>query len=214
MQGIRTRYFSLIALFAVAIAFLALQDPASETTPRWPGDDALYAVPGWNVDQPSVEFANGTAYITRKYQRVDTDEVATLTISTSTAAKRIYRAGPEVPYLGNGYSVEDAPPSLLHPPSDKRALVASRGDETWLAIHTYGERRGRFGHAALAWGLSLFDTLTRQPNDYYIARVVIPLTRAANHAAGLSTADHAAASEASALADTLFARIAAWYAQV
>jgi len=201
MQSIRTRYVVLIALLVSALAITAVADPAAANAPRWPGS---LQVDGWEAAPATSEEANGAVYVTRDFRDATSGMVATLTITTSTVAKRVYRAGPEVPFLGNGFEVEPAPRSLVSPASDRGALIARRGEDRFLAIHTYGERRGRFDNGVVAWGLNVFDTVFDRPNDYYLARVVVRLG---------SDDDAAHARLATSLADELFPQIATWYAQ-
>ena len=205
MHGLHARYLILIGLILCAIAVIAVLDvPTADESPQWPVDDNLFNVDGWIAGEARVEFANGAAYVTREFQTLDGASGATLSIATSTAAKRIYRAGPEVPFLGNGYTVAEAPSDLVPVAAEGAggALVARRGDDQLLVIHTYGERRGRFGNGAGAWALNIFDAVLGEPNDYYIARVMTRLDRG----------DQASARAADALAHTLFPRIATWYA--
>jgi hypothetical protein len=205
MQTPRSRYVVLIALLVSAIAVTAIADPAAgNASPRWPADPAALQVAGWDSGAPTSEEANGTEYVSRDYRNSGAGLIATLTITTSPVAKRVYRAGPEVPFLGNGYDVDPAPQNLVPAASDRGALIARRGEEAVLAIHTYGERRGRFDNGVLAWGLNVLDTTLDRPNDYYLARVVIRLG---------SDDDAAHARLATSLADALFPQIAAWYSQ-
>ena len=202
MQNLHSRPLVLTTLFAASLlAHAVLQPSNGPRAPRWPAEEGLYQVEGWQVAAPITELANGTEYITRDYHSV-TGERATLTISTSPVSKRVYRAGPDVPFLGNGYVVEPAPRMFSASGGNRGALVARRGDETWLQIHAYGERRGQLGTGALAWGLSIVDNLAGQPNNYYLARVIVPF----------KNGDELEARAAEALADTLFPRVAAWYA--
>ena len=203
MHGLHARYLILIALFLGAFALMAVLDvPAGDQSPQWPVDDSLFNVDGWIAGEARVEFANGAAYVTREFQTADGESAATLSLATSPAAKRIYRAGPEVPFLGNGYTVAEAPSELVPAAADLGALVARRGDDQLLVIHTYGERRGRFGNGGGAWFLNLFDAVLGAPNDYYIGRVM----------ARLDGDDQTSAHAAVALAHSLFPRIATWYA--
>jgi hypothetical protein len=205
MQSFRSRSVVLIVLLMAALAVTALADTAdASVAPRWPADPASLQVDGWIAGAPSADPENGAVYVSRDYRNAASGVTATLTISTSPAAKRIYRAGPEVPFLGNGYVVESAPSTLVTQSGDRGALIARRGEERFLAIHTYGERRGRFDNGAIAWGLYAFDTALGRSNDYYLARVVIRLD---------GDDDNERGHLATALADDLFPRIAAWYSQ-
>ena len=205
MQNAAGRYVVLLSLLAAVLAVTLVSDtPDANASARWPDDAAALEIAGWNAGQTSSESTNGAVYVSRDYHSLTSDLIATLTISTSPAAKRIYRAGPEVPFLGNGYSVEPVPDSLVPAAADRGALVARRGEDRFLEIHTYGERRGRFDNGAIAWGLNVLDTVVGRPNDYYLARVVVRLD---------GDDDGQRARLATALADDLFPRIATWYAQ-
>jgi hypothetical protein len=185
------RAAALAVLFAGVAWLLAAIGTPSESLPRWPADGALYQVDGWTVSPAQVDVSRpGLAMVTHTYSDANGAR-ATFVISTSPMAKAVYRAGPAVPFLGNGYTVE----SLA---GDHETIIARRGNEAWLQLSAYGERRGQYGTGALAWSLSLFDAIVGTPNDYYLARVVVP-------------ADTSAA-EAGALAQTLFARLATFYA--
>ncbi len=183
----------LILLFGVVASLLLAISPQAEAVPRWPGADDLYAVDGWRVSSPQVDSSRpGLAMVTRTFTRADGAR-ATLVISTSPMAKAVYRAGAAVPFLGNGYTVEPAAVS-----GNFEAITARRGNDAWLQISAYGERRGQFGSGAVAWGLSVFDSVFAQPNDYYLARIVAP-------------ADSATA-QVVELATTLLPRLATFYA--
>jgi len=54
----------------------------------------------------------------------------------------------------------------------------------------------------LAWGLAELDALLDRPNDYFLARLLVPFT------GSLEPAD---AAEAVSLADVLFPRLGTWY---
>ena len=195
----------LTALFLAAALLLAnMATPHAPATPRWPTDPAFFAVDGWSVSPESVDASRaGMVFVTRTYTAADGTR-ASFVVSTSPIAKSIYRAGADVPFLGNGYTVTPAPPDLVPASGQYEAFVARRTGEAWLQIATYGERRGAFGTGALAWGLSAFDALLGQPNDYYLARVVVAFdddARAADQA-------HAARQ----LAETLLPRLASFYA--
>jgi hypothetical protein len=107
-----------------------------------------------------------------------------------------------VPFLGSGYTVQPAPPGLVPPGPGRSALIARRGEETWLVLSTFGERRGRLGNGVLGWGLVALDSTLGIPNDYYRASVMAPVS-------GLAAEDVV---PVVALADILFERLAGWYA--
>jgi hypothetical protein len=204
MQDINSRFVLLIALFAISVLALGIVEPSTvPAAPRWPDQESLYQVEGWQTTAPTVELVNGVEYVTRDYHNL-TGQRATLTISTSPVAKRVYRAGPDVPFLGNGYVVEPAPHIVAASGAGGRALVARKGDQSWLQIHVYGERRGQLGTGVLAWALSVVDNMAAQLNDYYLLRIVVPF----------NNGDEREAQAAESLAGTLFPRVGAWYAGV
>jgi len=183
----------LLVLFAgVAWLLASMSAPIESAPPTWPADgSSLYQIEGWTVSPAQLDTSRpGLAMVSHTYLDANGTR-ATFVVSSSPRAKAVYRAGAAVPFLGNGYTVEPAP-------GEHEAIVARRGNEAWLQVSTYGERRGQFGSGAIAWGLSLFDALLVRPNDYYLARVVAP-------------ADSSAPAVA-ALADTLFERLATFYA--
>jgi hypothetical protein len=193
-RGVRTRALVLAALFLLGAGLLINVDaPQVDAAPRYP-QDAL-AVDGWRTSEPSVEGRPGVAFLTREYQRNADSTRASLTLTTSAQAKLVYRAGADVPLLGNGYTVETLPSS-----GERSVVIARRGSEAWLQVATFGERRGTFGNGAGAWGLAVFDTVLGRSNDYYLARVVVPHTGADSEIT------------AAQLADTLFPRLSAFYA--
>jgi hypothetical protein len=193
------RALVLTVLFvAAAILLVGISAPQVEATPRFPTDDAAYAVDGWKVNPQSIEGRSGVVYVTRGFQHAD-GTPARLTITTSPQVKLAYKAGADVPFLGNGYSVEPAPPELVAPQANRSAQIARRGTETWLQIATFGERRGAVGNGTLGWSLAVLDTLFGRPNDYYLARILV--------AYQTDTAAHAVE-----LADALFPRLAGFYA--
>jgi hypothetical protein len=198
MQSLRSRYLLLIGLFAAAIVVVATADVPEASSPRWPTEDSVYQLDGWVVSPATAELTNSIEYVTRQYRRMDGGETVTLSVSTSPASKRIYRAGAEVPFLGSGYTVEAAPQT-----THWGAMTARRGDEMWLQLYAYGERRGQLGNGVRAWGFSVLDTVLGQSNDYYIARVVVLMPRT----------DSASAQAALQLADGVFPRLADWYSK-
>ncbi len=200
-QPAARRYLTLTAVLAAGFALLtAIAQQRTVSVARWPDDVAVYAVDGWAVGPLTAETLNGISYVSRDYRRADSG-TATLSIATSPEAKRIYRAGAEIPFLGNGYAVAPASPDLVPPTTGRGALLARRGSESMLVFYTYGERRGRLGNGALGWSLVALDATLGRRNGYYRAYLMAPQGRLAAPAPG----------EMAALADTLFARLAAWY---
>jgi len=186
----------LIALFGITAVLLQNVNPAStDHAPRWPTERSAYAVDGWRVAEPAVDDTRpGLTMVTRVLTSDDKAVRGTVVLSTSPIAKAIYRAGPDVPFLGAGYRVE--PVARTGP---YEAFVASRGTEAWLQISVFGERRGQFGTGAVAWTLSTVDSIFGMPNDYYLARVVVPY-------------EEQNTERTIALANALFPKLAAYYA--
>ena len=71
-----------------------------------------------------------------------------------------------------------------------------------MLLYTFGERRGLLGNGWLGWAMYGLDTLVGRSNDYYLLRIIAPLT-------GRDAARDA--QQAVQLADTVFPRVAAWY---
>lgn len=186
----------LAALFSLSALLLGVIKVPIEGDPRWPNANSVYAVNGWSVSAESVDLGRpGVAMVSRGYSRPDGTR-ATLVVTTSTNAKTIFRAGAAVPFLGNGYSVE--PASMVPASGAREAFIARRGNEAWLQISIYGERRGQFGSGFVGWTFSTIDSLLGRDNDYYLVRLVAPY-------------DEERAPELVALADALFPRLADFY---
>jgi hypothetical protein len=193
------RALILAALFGVvAVAVFSVSASSTEAQPRFPTDDSIYAVDGWTVSAPTVEGRTGVQFISREYLRADGAQ-ARLNLTTSPQAKLVYRAGADVPFLGNGYSIEAAPADVLAPNAGRTVQIARRGSEAWLQIAWFGERRGVLGNATTAWGFAVFDLILGRANDYYLARVLVPY-------------EQINAANAVQLANTLFSRLASFYA--
>jgi hypothetical protein len=205
MQNTRLHYVVLLGLFMLALGVrVALEAPDTELPPRSPdAAEELFTIEGWASGPLQTESLNHILYVTRDYHNVQTGMDATLAIATAPEAKRIYRAGAEVPFLGNGYSVGGVDPAVLPRNSSRNALLGQRGDELLLQIFAYGERRGLLGNSGLAWGMALFDGALGRDNDYFLARVMARMS---------TSTDAAVAQSAAQLADVLFPRLAAWYA--
>jgi hypothetical protein len=204
MQDAPFRYLILIAVLAAGNVLLAtLADKPVAGTARWPADDAFYAVAGWVTTGGSVEEVHGAYLVQRDYLRPDGAQ-ARLAIITSPEAKRIYKATADAPFLGSGFTVDRAPPSVVPPAPGREALVARRGQDLWLVLYAYGERRGLLGNGPYSWGMVALDSIVARPNHYFRANIIMALE-------GL---DPARARHAVALADTLFLRLASWYGQV
>jgi hypothetical protein len=204
MQNTQTRALILVGVLAIGCGLLvAFGKPPIVSATRWPAADTLYAVPGWLVGPEMVDSQiRGVHMVSRRFARLygSGRTLATLFIRTNTEAKNVYRYGGDVAFLGAGYTSEPAPPSLVPPGHD--AYILRRDSDLALVLYTYGERRGLVGNGPNAWGLSVLDAVLGRPNDYYQASLFVPLE-------GL---DSPVVAEAVVLADTLFPRVAAWYA--
>jgi hypothetical protein len=197
------RALTLAAVFFVAAAAAwALQAAPPAQSSRWPTDDSLYAVDGWRVSPPTVEAANGNIYLTRRYQPAEGGTPMTFIVTTSQSVKSVYRAGPDVPYLGSGYENVPLPAGLVRDGDHHQLSQVRRGNEGWLQVYAYGERRGLVGNGPVGWGLAVFDKVLGQPNDYYLMRVLVPVT----------TVDIDTVQRAIGLSDVLIQRVAGWYA--
>jgi hypothetical protein len=204
MPATAARCLILAAVLAVGnLLLLGIGQTRVAREARWPGDEAqqLYSVAGWTPQTPEVEPVYGTVLLQREYTRPD-GAPALLALTTTPEAKRIYKAGAEVPFLGSGYTVQPAPASLVPPGPGRSALIARRGEEAWLVLATFGERRGRMGNGLLGWGLVALDSTLGIPNDYYRASVMAPLTNL----------DRREAEPIVELAETLFRSLEGWYA--
>jgi hypothetical protein len=201
MQATYARYLVLIAICLLGSAvYFAVGEPVSAGAPRWPRDESVYAASTWQMGPLNAgEGTNNTAQATRVY-RSPGGKLATLTIFSNQAPK-LYGAGAEVPFLGNGYVVEPLP--TVAADSGIHGLVARRGDEQWLVVYAYGERRGMIGNGPIAWTLALADGVLGRSNDYYKLYL----------AARVDDLDSSAARDVQALAASVFPRIASYYAQ-
>src|SRR5262249_39654910 len=141
---------------------------------RWPESDTVYETQNWSAGPQRIAAGNnGTTLITRELTSASGAH-ATLTVVVSRTPK-VYAPGPEVPFLGTGYTVENNPALGLRTNAvtdrydgDGVGMVtASRGNERWLAMYAYGEDRGLLGNGPLAWALALLDGGLGRPNDYY-----------------------------------------------
>ncbi len=204
MQAANLRYFILSAvLLAGAALYAVIGQPLGVGTPRWPNEsDPLYAVDGWASGRVKAEQINTAEFISRVYQSSDGVPV-TLTIETYQTPK-LYAAGPEVPFLGSGYTIGPATEATALATDDGvGSLVAQRGDDRWLVMYAYGERRGLLGNGPLAWSFAVSDLLLGRANDYYKLYIT---TR-------VSALDPRVEGDVADLAHALFPRIQQWYAQ-
>ncbi|HEY7066110.1 MAG TPA: hypothetical protein VII06_31850 [Chloroflexota bacterium] len=201
MQSTGFRCLALVGILAAANWLLVLiGGPSAAEAARWPTDDRLYTVDDWFAGPAAVEDQHGVTFVTRRYHSLG-GATATLVVATSPEAKRVYRAAPDVPFLGSGYATAPASPSVVPGAPGRDAVVVSRGNVSELLLYGYGERRGLLGNGVLGWGLVFLDGVLGQPNDYYQVSLVTPLERP----------DAPVAPAVVALADTLFPRLASWY---
>jgi hypothetical protein len=202
LQIPHARYiFLTVILLSTAWLSIGMGEPRSTGQARLPETDAVYAVEGWTMGPSKVEDnSNHTVALTRGFTSAS-GAVATLTLFANQAPK-LYGAGGEVPFLGDGYDVHTPTPELVPAADGVNALVAQRDTQTWLVMYAYGERRGLLGNGLLPWTLALVDGIAGAPNDYYKLYL---MARADRLDANLGR-------EVSALAGTLFPRIHAWYA--
>ena len=106
MQSVRHyQYLVLTSLFVLAGGFLATADAPHTQSARWPTQDSVFAVDRWTMGPLQSEMANSIQYVTRHYRSTASGAEAVFSLVTSPEAKRVYRAGAEVPFLGNGYTV-------------------------------------------------------------------------------------------------------------
>jgi hypothetical protein len=115
MQAARFRYFVLIALLLAGAGMYAVfgEPSGAMSMPHWPDTEAVYTADLWSSGPHAVEHnsdaGRNTDLVTRTFLN-PAGMTATLTIIASQSPK-LYGAGAEVPFLGNGYSVEPAPPT-------------------------------------------------------------------------------------------------------
>jgi hypothetical protein len=197
---IARRALWLALAFGVAAALLvAINRQPEVADARWPAQQTTFSVDGWAVGPETVEAQNGNHYVSRLFRSPDAR--ASLSITTSPEAKRVYRAGADLPFLGNGYTVDPAPPSLVAPSDAYTAAIVRREGELGLLLYAYGERRGLTGNGIPGWALVTSDGVLGRPNDYYLLRLYTPLTE-------LDASETRPVAE---LAGELFPQIAAWY---
>ena len=197
------RYLILSAVFGIAaIVVVNVKAPAVDPVPRLSEDPSLFVVDGWDVSPAAVDGRPGVGFLTRDYRNASTASRAQLSITSSPNVKSVYRAGADVPFLGSGYTVEPAPVDLVPSVKDRDAQIARRGNEAWLQLATFGERRGLVGNGIKGWSMAIFDLTLGRPNDYYLIRVLMPADNRQSVAAGVE------------LANTLFPRLVAYYGSV
>jgi hypothetical protein len=205
MQAPNFRYLILTVFLLVGAGlYTAFGEPRGSGAPRWPDTPTLYTTDRWSAGPQTVEHnvssGNQTDLVSRVF-RNQAGATATLTLVTNQAPK-LYGAGAEVPFLGNGYSVEPASPQVASVAGNGvHALIAQRGPERWLVMYAYGERRGLLGNGPLPWSLAIADGILGRPNDYYKLYLATRIDRA----------DPQLERDVADLAQTLFPRISAWY---
>jgi hypothetical protein len=203
------RLIAVLIVFAVGAVLTWTVVPAGpERSARIPDDDALYALPGWVASSPAVTLGQtdeDTRAVVRRVLTADAGMQATLDLWTNPQpqAKMLFRKGPDRDFLGAGYVTESLAASFGPVPGGG-ALIARQGSETWLLVYTFGERRGRLGDGPVAWGLAEWDALLDQPNDYFLVRIALPFD---------ALRSPPPVQAARQLSETLFPRLAAWYAQ-
>ena len=205
------RSLILLAVLVVGLGLAGwLASPPRQTQGRWPTDDALFNVSGWAVDSGQVGLGqdpDSTAVLLQKtYRNLTTAQPAYLAMwsNPQPEARALFRKGPDRDFLGAGFTTQPAPESLVPVVPGGGALIASKGDEQWLLIYMFGERRGAVGNGRKAWFYGEMDALLDQPNNYFLARVSIPF----------KYIDAPLAASANDLASTVFARLTAFYATV
>jgi hypothetical protein len=199
-----SRALILGALLALGAVGARVGDAPPPPPARWPTADGVFAAPGWTTGPSTVQSLNQVAFVSRRYSASIGDGSAVLSVAVSPEAKKVYRAGPEIPFAGSGYSITPAPAGLLGIPTSWSAIVARRGSDSILLITSQGERRGLLGNGPLAWGAAVFDGVVGNRNDYFQATLAVPLT---------GPNDALAARRALELADRVFGQLARWDAE-
>jgi len=146
----------------------------------------------------------GTVFVNRRYMSADGRVGAVLGLVTSPDAKRVYRAGADVPFAGSGYSISTPTESLGLGSSERSVFLASHAGGSVLVFATHGERRGLIGNGLAGWTYAVLDGLLGRTNDYFEATLVVALD---------NEGDTAARRAGAVLADRVFAQIAEWYGQ-
>jgi hypothetical protein len=203
-----TRGLSVLLVMVVALACSVGLNMGHDRPPgRWPTDAALFEVSGYSVDAGQVDVSTDpestAVLLQRHYRNVQTGQDADLVVWSNPQpdAKQLFRKGPDRDYLGAGYTSERAPEGLVPAVPGGGAFIARQGDQAWLVLYMFGERRGALGDGPAAWFFGELDALLDRPNDYFLARVSVPYA-ATNSPPGTM---------ATSLALTLFDRLTAWY---
>jgi hypothetical protein len=201
MQNTQYRCLTLVAVLGVGYGVLVGLGKPGSTEARWPTEDAVYTVPGWTTRPADAENVWSVYTIVRPYSG-SANTTAELVLRTSPDAKRIYRIGAELPFQGSGYTVQAAPRDLVPPAPGRDAFIVQRDGKQGLLLYAYGERRGLLGNGLPAWGLAGLDAALGYANDYYLMSIFLPIDQL----------ESPVVQDAVALADLLFPRLAAWYA--
>jgi hypothetical protein len=201
---IASRALILGGLLALGAVGTRAGDAPAPAAVRWPAADRVFEAPGWTVGPSTVQAQNDIVFVSRRYTTSAGDAGAVLSVALSSQAKKVYRAGPEIPFEGSGYAIAAAPAGLLASGTGWSAIVARRGSDAILLVTTQGERRGLLGNGTLAWSAATFDGVVGNPNTYFQATLVVPLNGRDDALIGQKARD---------LADRLFAQIARWDAE-
>jgi lambda repressor-like predicted transcriptional regulator len=202
------QYLSLLVVLLAGLVLVRVSGGDRTLAPaHWPAADAIYQVDGWSMEPMSVEngySAEQSAALLQRTYRRDGLLPATLIMWTQPQpqAKTLLRKGPDRDFLGEGYLSETPPASVVPPQPGRGALIARRGQQAWLVLYAYGERRGLLDMGPLAWGLAELDAVLDRPNDYFLARILVPFN---------PELEPPPVSAAASLADSVFPRLAAWY---
>jgi hypothetical protein len=140
--------------------------------------------------------------MTRQYRSDADGSHVIFVLTTSENPKTVYRAGADVPFLGNGYENVPLSPDSAGFAKGRNLAYLRRGDDGWLQTYVFGERRGVIGNGVVGWGFAVLDTVLGRPDDYYLLRVMLSTTSGAPQDV----------QRAVSFADVLFPRIEEWYA--
>lgn len=195
------RALILGAMLALGALGARAGDAHASTVGRAPVGDDVFAAPGWTVGPPTVLKQNEVTFVSRRYTATSGDASAVLSVAVSSQAKKVYRAGPEIPFEGTGYAIAVAPAGLITPKTSWSTLIARRGNDALLLVTAHGERRGLLGNGALAWVAATFDGVVGARNEYFQATFVAPLSGHDNPLV---------AHEVQALAGRVFQQLARW----
>lgn len=201
----------LLAVLATALGLQSVLVAGRSHPPaRWPRDDAFFEVGGWSVTAEQADVTdNGGSWavlVQRTYVHLSTSTSANLVMwsNPQPEARALFRKGPDRDYLGDGYVTEAAPTGLLAATPGGGAIIARRGEDAWLLVYMFGERRGALGNGPTAWAFGELDALLDRPNDYFLARLGIPYQAAEPPPGAL----------ADQLAAAMFPRLTDWYSRV